>query len=207
MILSINSWHTEVAKLGLQCWVICSIAFCATPVLAQTEPVHNPKLLAALDRKVAALKMHLNSRVVFEAIAVSNEQYAGQAKQHFLKLDRKWRATKDIDDFKKSYLTNPCSEHLLNFQEEDDSFVEVFITDAQGLNACQTNVTSDMYQADEGWWQGCFASGKGKQSYSDVEFDESAGSQAISAYIPIHQDGKLVGITKAVIDVTSLKLS
>ena len=77
-----------------------------------------------------------------------------------------------------------------------------------GLNAGQTNKTTDYYQADEDWWIGAYNSGKGKASHGTIEFDESAQTEAISLYIPV-MDGinnKAIGVIKAVVSITAIKM-
>ena len=162
------------------------------------------KVIATLNKKIELLKKYLNSRVVLNSISESNTKHKNITHSTVLELDRKWRSAKGLDDFIKSYLINPCSVHLLDLQDEDDSFVEVFITDKHGLNVCQTNKTSDLYQADEQWWKNCFAKDTSEATYGDIEYDESAGSEAISAYLPIFLENKVIGVCKAVIDVTSI---
>jgi putative methionine-R-sulfoxide reductase with GAF domain len=59
-----------------------------------------------------------------------------------------------------------------------------------------TNVTSDYYQADEGWWQAAFEDGM----YIGVpEYDESAGDYAINLAVQIRdpQTGVLLGVLRS----------
>ena len=164
-----------------------------------------PEVVRALEKKVAVIQKYLSDPVVLKALSDSNKKNENIDDAQILKLDQRWRSAKGIDDFVKSYLVNPCSERLLDLQEYDDGFAEVFVTDLRGLNVCQSNKTSDLYQADEDWWQQSFAGGKGTVAYGDIEYDESAGSEAISTYVPVYQDKMLIGIGKAVIDITSLE--
>ena len=94
---------------------------------------------------------------------------------------------------------------MLDIQNRDESLVEIFITGKKGLNTCQTNKTSDYYQADEEWWQATYNNGIGK---GEVEFDESAASQAIPLYIPIvdPETSEAIGVAKILVDLIFLKV-
>lgn len=47
----------------------------------------------------------------------------------------------------KDLLSNDASNLLMEFQDDNDGFSEIFITDANGQIASLTNKTSDYYQA------------------------------------------------------------
>lgn len=151
----------------------------------------------------------LSDAVVLEAVTVSNQTHQTISDAKIKELDSKWQATKGVDDFVKSFLTNPCAKQLINFQDNSDGFKEIFIADAKGLNVCQTNKTSDFYQADEAWWVDAFDSSKGKVGHGVLEYDESAKTEAISLYIPVidPKTHVAIGVCKAVVDVTDVKES
>ena len=96
---------------------------------------------------------------------------------------------------------------LVEFQKEHPEFYEIFVTDKLGLNAAQTNETSDFYQADEDWWIGAYNGGEGREYHGILEFDESAQTEGISIYIPVHDPdtNEVIGISKAVLSVDAIK--
>lgn len=123
------------------------------------------------------------------------------------KLDERWMSTEGLDEFIRGFLTNEGSEILMEFQNNHDGYPEIFITDAKGLNVAMTNKTSDYYQADEEWWVQAYNEGRGKSFYGDIEYDESAMSEAIALYIPIMDPdtNKAIGVMKVIVDITAIK--
>jgi hypothetical protein len=160
----------------------------------------------ALVSKIETLKAKLGDKIFVETITTANSASAKLSQAEIESLDRKWRAAKGVDDFIRPYLANPCSEKLLDIQEEVAGLSELFLTDVRGLNVCQTNKTSDLYQADEDWWVQTFAGGKGKDHHGELEYDESAKAESIPLYIALRASGseEVIGVLKAVIDVTAL---
>jgi len=108
----------------------------------------------------------------------------------------------------KELMTNDCARVLAEFQDNHSGFPEVFVTDKRGLLVATTNKTSDYYQADEPWWTEAYNEGKGKAFHGRIEYDDSAGYEAISMYAPIKdpQTDELIGVVKAVCNVTAIKL-
>jgi hypothetical protein len=124
------------------------------------------------------------------------------------RLDERWQRTEGIDDFIKPFITNDTALFLVAFQDENDVFSEIFVTDKKGLIIGETNKTSDYFQADEEWWVQTFNEGKGKEFYGEIEYDESSRSEAIPVYVPVlDPDSKeVIGVIKAVCDITAIKL-
>jgi hypothetical protein len=106
------------------------------------------------------------------------------------------------------HISEPVSEALLIFQEQNSGFKELFVTDMKGLNVGETNKTSDFLQADEAWWVGAFALGSGHAYWGDVEYDESARSESIPLYVPVMDASasRAIGVLKAVYDINAAKL-
>ena len=123
------------------------------------------------------------------------------------KLDERWISTEGLDEFIRGFLTNEGSEILVEFQNANDGYPEIFITDAKGLNVAMTNKTSDYYQADEEWWVSAYNKGQGESFYGAIEYDESAMSEAIALYIPIMDPNtnKAIGVMKVIVDITAIK--
>ena len=123
------------------------------------------------------------------------------------KLDERWMSTEGLDEFIRGFLTNEGAEVLVEFQDANDGYPEIFVADAKGLNVAMTNKTSDYYQADEEWWVQAYDEGRGKSFHSDIEYDESAMSEAIALYIPIMDPdtNKAIGVMKVIVDITAIK--
>jgi len=180
-----------------------NIAHAETP--AQVVMPMSDAVRKVLDGKMRLVTERLADPSVVNAVQAANLKNAKLSEDEILALDKKWRDAKGIDEFIKPYLTNPCSDALISLQDQDDGLSEVFVTDVRGLNVCQTNKTSDLYQADEEWWQKGFDKGKGHTYFGEIEYDESARCEAIPIYIPLKSSDKTIGVAKVVVDITSVK--
>lgn len=167
-----------------------------------------PEVEAVLDRKIALIRELVEDPVIVNEVKKANQQHKDISLQEILKLDTRWRSTEGIDEFIEPFLTNEIAHKLIEFQERHPGFSEIFVVDMYGLNAGQTNKTTDYYQADEDWWIGAYNSGKGKASHGAIEFDESAQTEAISLYIPVMDriNNKAIGVIKAVVSITAIKM-
>lgn len=173
-----------------------------TPVTAPTAAVEK-----ALSAHMEVLAKGLANPMILSELKQANQRNAALSDDQIKGLDERWAAAQGVDDFVKPYLTNPGGKALLEFQDENDGFVEIFITDTRGLNVSQTNKTSDLYQADEEWWTKTWNNGQGHSHHGEIEYDESARTEAIAIYLPITEPGQsqLIGVAKAVIDITGIK--
>lgn len=144
--------------------------------------------------------------LVIDMVKKSNKTNKSITSREIEKLDAEWMKTADSNDYISGFMINECARILLDLQKADHGFSEIFITDSQGLNVAMTNKTSDYYQADEDWWINAFNKGKGRSYYGNIEYDESAMSEAVPLYIPINNDaGAAIGVIKAVADLGVIK--
>ncbi|RMH52445.1 MAG: HAMP domain-containing protein [Bacteroidetes bacterium] len=99
---------------------------------------------------------------------------------------------------------NALSAHLKRFQQVFPEQVEVFVTDAAGLNVAMTDRTGDYLQADEGWWQTAFE--QNRPYIGEVEYDESTGSYAMNIGVPVHDASgeHTIGVLRGTVDVSLL---
>lgn len=149
-----------------------------------------------------------NDPRIIELVAESNKTNEGISLSEIERLDARWIATEGIDEFIKGFLTNDASLILTEFQEVNGGYPEIFVTDATGLIVGLTNKTSDYYQADEDWWVQGYNGGLGNAYHGNIEFDESALSEAIALYIPIMDPNtrKAIGVMKVIVDITAIKM-
>lgn len=161
-----------------------------------------------LKSKADIFRPILKSETIIDEIKKSNKEHQGITEEQIADLDSAFRHSRAEDEFASRFLTNPAAKTLIDFQESNPAFSEIFVTDKFGLNVGQTNMTSDLYQADEDWWAGAYNSGRGKEYHGAIEFDESAQAEAISYYFPIFDTGndEVIGIAKAVISIAAIKL-
>jgi signal transduction histidine kinase len=126
------------------------------------------------------------------------------------KRDSEWMSTpkETLSPFMQEIIHNELSKEireeleLKGFYEAKYGypvFAEVFVTNKYGVNAAQTQRTSDYYQADEEWWQNARRDGL---YVADIAFDESANVYSVDVGIRIDDKaGNLSGVMKVVLNV------
>ena len=161
-----------------------------------------------LERKKELIKNMAQDLQLVNFVRRANEKNRDLSDSTINRLDERWQQTEGIDDFIKPFITNDTALFLVAFQEENDVFSEIFVTDKKGLIIGETNKTSDYFQADEEWWVQTFNEGKGKEFYGEIEYDESSRSEAIPIYMPVldPDSQEVIGVIKAVCDITAIKL-
>jgi hypothetical protein len=148
-------------------------------------------------RNVELLEVKLQDEAVQRAVRESNSATQGIPFSEIQDLDQRWQSPEATDEFVASLLDMPCGRSLIQFQRRHPEFVEIFVTNSKGMNVCQTNRTSDYYQADEKWWTRAFNSGKA--SHGELEHDESVDTLAVAMYVPVRDTdtGAIIGVSKA----------
>jgi methyl-accepting chemotaxis protein len=95
------------------------------------------------------------------------------------------------------------SDYLRSFQAAFPENVEVFLTDARGLNLAMTGRTGDYLQADEDWWQATYNEGRGGVYIGEVSYDDSSQSWALDIGVPIQTPaGAVVGVMRGTVDIS-----
>ena len=166
----------------------------------------------SIYNRIEYFQESLSSATIKGALAESNQSFGKLDDSQSLidERDRQWRENKDHADvpFMQETLNNQLSQELkrkLHFFGEKydyDVYAEVFATNKYGANVGQTGITSDYYQADEGWWQN--ASDKGLH-VSNVGYDESAGVYSIDICLKIaDESGELLGVAKVVLNIREI---
>lgn len=166
-----------------------------------------PEVERILQKKIELMTTSLKDEAILQSVREANEAHQDISRGEIEKRDRKWRETEGMDEVIRRFFTNKCESSLKAFQGRHGGFLEIFITDRKGLNVCQTNKTSDYYQADESWWLDGYNEGKGHSSYGEIEYDESARSESICLHIPVidERTGQVVGVAKAVVSLDAVK--
>jgi hypothetical protein len=200
-------------KLSFTFWIIAILTsvFSLLALTGYSEneiPGFSKELKQVLENKIELLENIVKNPRIIEKVRSSNSNNSDLNLSEILEIDKKWRETEGIDDFIKSLLTNESAQYLIDFQEEHDEFVEIFITDKKGLIVGETNKTSDYYQADEQWWVKSYNQGTGNTYYGKIEYDESAIAESIPIYVPVIDPGinKAIGVIKAICDITAIKM-
>ena len=186
-------------------------------VLSQKEALSEPfadGVFSEVVEEVILKKMELVTKtialnpLVISTVTESNKKNKRLSLAEIKKLDADWMNAVEVNEYIQDFMNNKCAQLLLRLQETGHGFSEIFITDIKGLNVAMTNKTSDYYQADEAWWLESFDNGRGKTYHGDVEYDESAMSEAIPIFIPLKTPdlSETIGIMKVVVDITEIKM-
>ncbi len=180
----------------------------ATVLPDQTVPTKlAPEIQTILQRKMLLITSLLKNPAIIEEVRKANEAHAHLTQEQIHQIDTSWINSPEGDAFFQPFLTNNAAKKLIEFQELNLGFSEIFITDARGLNVAVTNKTSDYYQADEDWWTKTYNKGDGIAWHGDIEFDQSAQTEGISLYVPIKDpnNGATIGIAKSILTLTAIK--
>lgn len=114
-----------------------------------------------------------------------------------------WKKTDQ--SLRQKYPDSALSGKLRSIVNSDTGLLEFFATDQEGDLLAASGETSDLYQADELWWQRAIGLDKGEIFIGDVEYDSSAGEYGISMAMCVFDDnGAKKGVAKSVLSVDRL---
>jgi signal transduction histidine kinase len=117
-------------------------------------------------------------------------------------LDAAWSSLSLESGPLADVLKNPLSPRLRRIQREDPLIEEILLTDRFGELVAATQRSGDYYQGDENWWKGAWHKGAGRVFVPPVNYDHSAGVWSIDVCMPIRDGQAVVGVAKAVLDVS-----
>ncbi len=179
----------------------------ANAVAAQTaQPAGVDKRLhAGLIKRLTEALSHPAVLMTLE----SRNKAAGDVSQDEIDaLDKQWRAETKSEDqpLITAVLTGPLSGYLLQMQAGSlGLYSEIFVMDANGLNAGQSAITSDYWQGDEGKFQKTYDVGAGAIFIDDAEFHEGTGTWRQQVNMSITNDqGELTGAATIEINLDEL---
>lgn len=188
--------------------LIVSLAF-LVPVAALTIVTSRNESKAyvkAIEKCTNSIENLVSVDLIYEAIDSGNMKHEYFSLAEIEEYDLAWQQTSSNTNIKAEILETEASQYLADLKDGNPKIAEIFVTDIYGLNAAQSNLTSDFYQADEAWWQDTYSNGEGKTHYGEIEFDESAYQWSVPVYIPLRdEEGGIVGILKASLDVNKLR--
>lgn len=124
-------------------------------------------------------------------------------------IEDKWKSLSKDDKFLKDILENELANTFRALNSIEDSFGEIFATDLAGRVVASTNKTSDYWQADESWWKNTYNRGSGQIYLGEVKYDPSSGIIGLEICVPVRNidissSSNIVGIIKAVLDITPI---
>ena len=176
--------------------LLCALG---TNALAANE--YADQLTAIVDDTIAEW---VTAPVVIETLNTQNQAHQNLTEADINELDASWRQQVIAGgDLINDVLSNPLSLHLKDLKANGSGrFTEIFISDNRGLNAGQSDVTSDYWQGDEDKWQVPTASRR--IHISDVEFDESSQTYQSQVSLPIFDAGELIGVITVGVDLEQI---
>lgn len=155
------------------------------------------------------IKQFAEDPVVVAAIEAQNKVTAAYDQAKIDTLDKQW--TSEVDAANKPLINatmgNDASKFLAKVQNDSQGlYTEIFATDAKGLNAAQSSVTSDYWQGDEDKFSKTFPVGPDAVFLGKVEQDESTQQfqQQVSITITDPKTGTSIGSITVGINLAQL---
>lgn len=154
------------------------------------------------------IKQIASDPVLVAAVEAQNALTSAYDQAKIDALDTQWRA--EVDAAAKplidATLANAASVYLAKVQEESGGkFTEIFATDAKGLNAAQSTVTSDYWQGDEDKFTKSFGVGADAVFLGEVEEDESTQTfQSQVSVTVVDASGAPIGSITFGVDLSTL---
>lgn len=160
------------------------------------------------DRALQA-GMMAASPAVQDIVRPANLRYTGMSEAAIEKriqtIESDWLKPAG-DAWAREIVGNPASVYLRNMLKLDPRFLRITVTDGRGATVAATHKTLDYYQADEDFWQGIYAGGRGAVSVTDVLHDDLTRANYIGIGVPILEPGteRFIGAIDALVDVSVL---
>jgi len=200
----------ELSKSYLQ---MLGIAVMATLLLATGD-----RSVAATTDHVEAIRQSVAPKVkawiadptVISAVRAQNRKHEGLTQSEIDSLDKQWRAETKSGSRKliDTVLSNQLSRFLSGVKGDSQGlYSEVFIMDNKGLNAGQSDVTSDYWQGDEDKWKKTFLAGPDAILVDAIEFDESTQAFQSQLSLPVvdPDSGEVIGAVTVGVNVDFLQ--
>jgi hypothetical protein len=116
-------------------------------------------------------------------------------------LDLAWQKERRPPAPLAGVLTNPAARFVADMTKQNPLYREILVTDRHGRLVAASQLTTDYFQGDEGWWTQALDDGqRGRIFVSDVRLDESAQIYAFDIAVPVvaPDSDEIVGVMKIV---------
>lgn len=193
---SSHSNSGQKVRTGLSASLLLSAALTSTSALAEKAP-------ESVTQLVPSLSAWGSDATLIEAVKSQNAK--GLTLDAIQARDTSWRAVDGLDDEMKAMLASPAAKRMLEMENSQPYFFELFLMDNQGANVAMTNKTSDYWQGDEAKWQQSFNGGQGTPHIGDVEFDESAQAYLVQVSVPVMDGEQTIGAITIGINIDELE--
>ncbi|MDO9416940.1 hypothetical protein [Pararhizobium sp.] len=191
---------------GLATGLTFMLTLALTGSAAQAKGAHIGPVKAYVEQFV---KPWLTDPLVISALKAQNAAHAHFTRTDIDGLDAEWRVEADAESgpMIDAQLANPLSQFLKSKQHDAGGVItEIFITDSKGLNAGQSDVTSDYWQGDEDKWKKSFGAGPDAVFIDEAVKDDSTQMLQSQASLTIKDPatGEAIGAITVGINLDSL---
>jgi hypothetical protein len=160
------------------------------------------------DAFVQSIREWSSTPVVGLTLAALNARQADLDQATIDDLDKQWRDERKADDqpLITAVLSSPLSGYLLRIQAGSAGlFTEIFVMTAKGLNAGQSSITSDYWQADEAKFQKTFDVGPDAGFVDEPEYNEETATWRAQVNLTLTDaSGAMIGAVTAEVNLTEL---
>jgi hypothetical protein len=166
-------------------------------------PKLDPEIAAQVQERISVVRQWAADPIVVQAArdATANPRTMKEIET----VDGEWTAATGVTPFMRSLIEHPAARRLKELRASNPEIQEAFLTDAMGVNVAITNKTSDFYQGDEVQYLEAFNQGKGGVHVGELSLDESIHSYSIHVGVPVLDEGKVIGVLLAAVNVEKLK--
>lgn len=175
---------------------------------ATAEPALPDGIDPARDRALLdELHREMHAGAVLNTLTARNARTGKVPQEEIDALDAQWRAERKSDDqpLITAVLASPLSGYLLHIQAGSlGLYSEIFVMDRNGLNAGQSAITSDYWQADEAKFQKTHDAGPDAVFIDDMEFHEDSNTWRQQVNMTISDAGKAIGAVTVEFNLTEL---
>ena len=159
----------EKIILAMICALTLTLSACEKKETKKPSAVKPPEASGIISNKVPQAVVDLatgpltdfgKDKVVVKAVSSQNAE--AKSKAQIQDMDKKWQAAKKegkTEPYMKALMENACAKQLNNLMAKYPSITEIFVTDNQGANVCQTALTGDYWQGDEAKFKEVFKKG------------------------------------------------
>ena len=171
-------------------------ALCLMPVApSRAGDVHVEPVTAYVEANIRAW---IEDPVIIEALKSQNVRHAHLTQTAIDGLDATWRTefASDVHPLIDTPVGNPLSTFLKDKQIASGGVItEIFVMDAKGLSAGESEISSDYWQGDEPKWQKTYLAGSSTLFVDVAEKDESTQMLQSQASLTISdpQTGRPIG--------------
>jgi len=160
------------------------------------------------DALIQSIREWSSVPVVGLTLAALNARQGDLDQASIDSLDKQWRDERKADDqpLITAVLSSPLSGYLLRIQAGSAGlFTEIFVMTAKGLNAGQSSITSDYWQADEAKFQKTFDIGPDAVFVDEPEFNEETATWRAQVNLTLTDaSGAKIGAITAEVNLTEL---